>query len=123
MWFDDARALEKLDALDSEDLDGFDFGVVRMDRAGYVVSYNKAESRLSGLDPETVMGQDFFVQVAPCTNNFLVSQRYQDSEELDETLDYVFTYRMVPTPVRLRLLKRRESPYQYLFVETRTDTY
>ncbi|MFO8064195.1 MAG: photoactive yellow protein [Spirochaetota bacterium] len=107
-----------LDTLGDRDLDGVEFGVVRMDRGGDVVSYNMAESRLSGLDKEAVIGQNFFVQVAPCTNNFLVSQRYQDSDELDETLEYVFTYRMVPTPVRLRLLKRRESHYQYLLVET-----
>ena len=119
--FDTADVAAVLDGLEDEDLDGLEFGVVRMDHSGSVVAYNTSESRLSGLTKEAVMGQNFFIQVAPCTNNFLVSQRYHDIEELDETLDYVFTYRMVPTPVRLRLLKQRQSPYQYLLVEKQTQ--
>jgi hypothetical protein len=31
----------------------------------------------------------------------------------------VFTYRMAPTPVRLRLLARQGSPRQYLAVQLR----
>jgi len=44
------------------------------------------------------------VDVGPCTNNYLVAQRFLDCDELDEQLDYVFTFRMAPTPVRLRML-------------------
>lgn len=106
-----------LDELDADELDELSFGVVRMDRAGRVVAYNRAEAELSGLEPENVTGEDFFVQVAPCTNNFLVAQRYADEDALDELIDYVFTYRMVPTEVRIRMIKRPESPYQYLLVE------
>ena len=61
-----------------------------------------------------MIGRNFFVEIGPCTNNYLIAQRYQDSASegvsLDEQLDYVFTYRMAPTPVRLRLLARRGSP-------------
>jgi photoactive yellow protein len=88
-----------------------------MDTDGRVLAYNTAESRLSGLNAEHVLGEDFFVQVAPCTNNYLVAQKYVDNEELDEVMDYVFTFRMVPTSVRLRLIKRPTSAYQYLIVE------
>lgn len=98
------------------DLDRLDFGVVRMTHDGRVVAYNTAEANVSGLDPAQVIGQDFFVQVAPCTNNYLIAQRYLDEEELDEALEYVFTYRMLPTPVRLRLIKPPASAYQYLVV-------
>jgi hypothetical protein len=30
--------------------------------------------------------------VGPCTNNYLIAQRFLDSAELDEQLDYAFTY-------------------------------
>lgn len=113
----DPDLAKALDELAAEALDRLDFGVVRMDRAGRVTAYNTAEAELSGLAADDVLGQDFFVQVAPCTNNYLVAQRYKDEEELDESIDYVFTFRMLPTPVRLRMLKRPESAYQYLVVQ------
>ncbi|NBF41108.1 MAG: photoactive yellow protein [Spirochaetes bacterium] len=114
---DDSDLAKALDELAVEALDRLDFGVVRMDRAGQVLAYNTAEAELSGLAPTGVVGQDFFVQVAPCTNNYLVAQRFRDEDELDESIDYVFTFRMLPTPVRLRMLKRPDSPHQYLVVQ------
>jgi photoactive yellow protein len=90
-----------------------------MDRDGTVTGYNQTESQLSGLPVSDVTGRNFFVEVGPCTNNYLIAQRYQDSGELDEQLDYVFTYRMAPIPVRLRLLARQGSPRQYLAVRLR----
>jgi photoactive yellow protein len=111
-----------LDALESappDSIDDFDFGLIVMDRDGRVLGYNQAESQLSGLPAGEVIGRDFFVEIGPCTNNYLIAQRYRDSGELDEQLDYVFTYRMAPTPVRLRLLARHGSPRQYLAVVLR----
>jgi photoactive yellow protein len=93
-----------------------------------VTGYNQAESKLSGLPVDEVVGRNFFIEVGPCTNNYLIAQRYQDcaapdganqDQDLDEQLDYVFTYRMAPTPVRLRLMARRGSARQYLAVRLR----
>ncbi len=113
----DPDLAKALDELAAEALDRLDFGVVRMDRAGRVTAYNSAEAEVSGLASADVVGQDFFVQVAPCTNNYLVAQRFRDEDELDGLIDYIFTFRMLPTPVRLRMLKRPDSPHQYLVVE------
>ncbi len=109
---------DALDSMKTEELDELDFGVVRMNKDGSVAAYNRFESRLSGIDPRNALGKDFFVQVAPCTNNYMVAHRFQESGDLDEIVDYVFTYVMVPTPVTLRLIKRVDSDYQYLLVAT-----
>ena len=114
--FADPGLLAALESAPLGRLDDFGFGLIVMDRDGRVLGYNQAESELSGLPPADVIGRNFFVEIGPCTNNYLIAQRYQDSEELDEQLDYVFTYRMAPTPVRLRLLARPGSPRQYLVV-------
>jgi len=115
-----------LDALEAAPLDGIDklgFGLIVMDRDGRVTGYNQPESELSGLPVDQVVGRDFFVDVGPCTNNYLIAQRFHDTSDaatgLDEELDYVFTYRMAPTPVRLRLLARPGSARQYLAVRLR----
>ena len=86
-----------------------------MDPNGNVVHYNKTESHYAGLSPERVLGLNFFTDVAPCTNNYLVGGRFEE-DQLDERLDYVFTLRMKPTPVTLRLLKSPQAQQQYILV-------
>ncbi|MGA9276889.1 PAS domain-containing protein [Ilumatobacter sp.] len=114
----DFASADLIDVLEADRVrfDDLSFGLVVMDRSGLVIHYNRAESALSGLDRERVVGRNFFEEVGPCTNNFLVAQRFADSEDLDETIDYVFTFRMAPTPVRLRMLARAGSDRQYLVV-------
>lgn len=116
--FDAPDLLALLDEPDA-DIDALPFGVVVMDRSGSVTAYNRAESELSGLDPAAVIGRHFFEQVGPCTNNYLVAQRYADDAELDVTIDYVFTFKMAPTPVRLRMLAAAGAGRQYLAVQRR----
>lgn len=119
MHFESPTLLADLERATAGELDDAGFGVVRMDRGGVVLNFSRRESQLSGLSPQSVVGRNFFVEVAPCTNNFMVAERYAESGELDESLDYVFTYRMKPRKVRLRLLKRDGGGEQYLVVNER----
>ncbi|BCS33364.1 hypothetical protein TBR22_A25910 [Luteitalea sp. TBR-22] len=117
MNFDDPSVLAQLDALSAEELDTLDFGVIRMREGGDVEAYNACESRMAGLSRERVLARNFFSDVAPCTNNYLIAERFLSEPELDATLDYVFTLRMKPSPVTLRLLRSAASPYMYLLVK------
>lgn len=119
MNFDQPDIFSRLDALEPGQLDELDFGVISMNEQHEVVHYNQWESQFSGLPPQNVIDRDFFESVAPCMNNYLVSQRYQDEQALDETIDYVFTVKMEPTPVRLRLLQSPDSRRCYLLVKKR----
>lgn len=117
--FDSADLVVHLEDATIHETDGLPFGLVTMDRDGTVLGYNTYESERAGFAPDRVLGLNFFETVAPCTNNYLVAQRFSDGADLDETLDYVFTVRMEPTPVRLRLLARAGSSRQYLAVSFR----
>jgi hypothetical protein len=68
---------------------------------------------------DRVLGRHFFSEVAPCTNNYLVATRYEEEPALDEVIPYVFTLRMRPTPVELRLLKQPGAARMYLLVRAR----
>jgi hypothetical protein len=46
----------------------------------------------------------------------MVALRYE-APDLDETVDYVFSYRLRPVSVRLRLLKSSAQSRQFLLVE------
>ena len=86
---------------------------------GTVERYNAAEARLSGLSAARVVGRHFFTSVAPCTNNFMVAHRFETEPEIDAAIDYVFTFRLAPLKVRLRLLRRQDAARMYLAVEIR----
>jgi photoactive yellow protein len=118
-FFDSAGLLAELEAMPLEQMDQLDFGLVVMDRTGDVIWYNTYESNRAGISRDRVMGRNFFESVGPCTNNYLVAQRYLDELDLDALLDFVFTLRMLPTPVRLRLLAKADSKRQYMAILNR----
>ena len=116
--FSDENLYTKLECLNTNALNEFDFGVVRMDPKGTVISYNKYEADLATLSQEEVIGKNFFTQIAPCTNNFLVAAKYLEApEKRDKIISYIFTYRIKPTQVKLRLLVEPEMENQYLLVK------
>jgi len=119
--FADAALLSELDRFADADLDALDFGVIAIDGDGVVRRYNAFESRAAGLSSQRVLGQPLFTVVAPCMNNFMVAQRFEDAladgAALDATLDYVLTLRMRPVKVRLRLLAAPAGPLRYVLVQ------
>ena len=121
--FSQLNLVEALAALSGTDLDALDFGVIGFDADGTVRLYNAFESRAAGLAPERVIGRHLFTSVAPCMNNFMVAQRFEDAAvngvDLDATIDYVLTLRMKPVKVRLRLLARTGAPLRHVLVDRR----
>ena len=109
--------LDSLEGADDATLNALPFGAIGMAPDGVVTSYNLAESRMSGLTPANVIGRHFFSAVAACTNNFMVAHRFESEATIDDTIDYVFTLRMQPTKIRLRLLKEEGRSHMFLAVE------
>jgi photoactive yellow protein len=106
--FSHPDVLQQLAALGADGLDHLAFGVIGFDSETIVRVYNEFESKAAGLTASRVLGQPLFTVVAPCMNNFLVAQRFEDAFDsgaaLDATIDYVLTLRMRPVKVALRLL-------------------
>jgi len=123
--FQDADLLDRLSSADPATLDALDFGVIGfgLDAEAVVQRYNRTESLGSGLDLAEVMGRPLFGEVAQCMNNYLVAQRFEDAladgTALDAQLPYVFTLRMRPTPVVLRLLAAPGRALRFVLVQRR----
>ena len=64
------------DRTDAE-LDALPFGVIALDRDGFVLRYNLYESRLARLDRNQVVGRNFFDEIAPCTRNEAFQGRFR----------------------------------------------
>jgi photoactive yellow protein len=111
----------ELDRLGDDELDALDFGVIGMDAEGLVRRYNAFESKAAGLSQARCLGQPLFTVVAPCMNNFMVAQRFDEAGEtgqpLDAVVDYVLTLRMRPVKVKLRLLATAGGTHRYVLVQ------
>lgn len=111
--------LASLGQVTPEQADALDFGVIRLDDAGIVTLYNAWESRLAGVQPEAALGRSFFREVAPCTGNALFEGRFREglrAGELDESFRYVFSFRMDPVTVMVRMVRHRETGTNWILV-------
>jgi photoactive yellow protein len=108
LHFEDDHLGEKLRGASDEELDDAPFGIIKVDDEGTVEFFNQYEADLSGMDPDDVVGRNFFTQVAPCTNNRLFRGRFKKGVrrgDLDETFTYTYTYKMRPTLVDVHLFR------------------
>lgn len=120
MTFDQPDLLPLLDALDATALDALPFGVIHCNPQLVVQRYNRYECVHTGLKAENVIGRPLFTEIAQCMNNFMVAQRIEDAlaagQALDATIDYTLTWRMRPTPVKLRMLTSVEPRAAYVLL-------
>lgn len=118
--FDTEGLCERLQSLDQTALDALGFGVIGFDDTGRIGRYNAYESKAAHFPIDQVMGQHVFEELAPCLNNYLVATRFEDAHRegvaLDDGLPYVLTFRMRPTPVKLRLLSRPDLTWRFVLV-------
>jgi photoactive yellow protein len=89
--------LEDLVRLSPEEADALPYGLIVLDDDGVVVRYNEAESRLSGLPRNRVIGRQFFDEVAPCTRVRGLGETYRAmvaaAQPASTQLDFVFRFR------------------------------
>ena len=114
--FDDPAMERLLEDLNEAQLDDLPFGVIRLNAANVVEVYNAHESQSAGLGRNRVVNRPFFTEIAPCMNNYLVAERLEEHAPVDVTMPYVLTFRMRPTPVRLRLLRGVASSRRWVLI-------
>ena len=112
---------KRLAMLSADGLNKLNFGVIGFDNETLVQTYNEFESKASGLSPHRVLGLSMFTVVAPCMNNYLVAQRFEEAVEtgitLDATIAYVLTLRMRPIKVSLRLIATKGAAIRYVIID------
>ena len=87
--------VEQLLSMTAEEFDRLPIGIIEIDAAGTIVSYNRAEEQLAGFDRVRMLGRNFFDEVAPCTRVAGFQGRYRELTsrgELGET-EFSFVFR------------------------------
>lgn len=104
---DEHSNVEYLLHLSPQEADTLPYGLIMLDRAGTVIAYNEAESRLSGLDPQRVLGRNFFADVAPCTRvrEFagLYRQMVETGAPTSVQFDFLFRFGHGEQPVSIQM--------------------
>ena len=88
---------QSLSHLASVALERLPMGAILLDHELRVVGYNEAESRLTGLTREKVLGREFFVEIAPCMGSAEVGewclQHVHDADVTKKEIDWVLVLR------------------------------
>jgi photoactive yellow protein len=88
------------------------FGLLKLNPEGTILEYNMAQQDISGIKASDVIGKNFFLDVAICTQRPEFYGRFKEgmaSGVLNQIFDYVFEYRMVPTKVRVHMFTSRDQ--------------
>lgn len=95
----------KLRSLPHEDIskksknyvDNLPYGVIIIDEANKILTYNRTESQLTGFDPTLMQGKNFFTEVAPCTavQEFegKVKEMRREDSPMQDALDFTFNHK------------------------------
>ena len=114
---DIANVLAKLS---DDDIDQLAFGAVQLDATGKVLKYNAAEVGITGRAAASVIGKNFFRDVAPCTSTSAfkgVIDAGVRAGELNTMFEYVFDYNMAPTKVKIHMKKAISDNSYWIFVK------
>ncbi len=99
-----------LDRLPDEARNRLPFGVVKLDPKGTILAYNMAEAEISGIHPDDVVGRNFFLDVAVCTQRPEFYGRFRDAMDTNKVLNLIFDYEFqnalyasVHEPIKVRI--------------------
>lgn len=111
--------IERIERLGENDLDRLPIGAIRLDREGTILSYNRTEAELAGRKKESVLGKNFFTEVAPCTNVQEFAGKFREgvrTGSLHMVFPYIFDYQMEPRNVWVTLFYSNETDTAWVFV-------
>jgi photoactive yellow protein len=107
IWkYEDVDLNKIVDRVPEKERDQVPFGVIELDKLGTIITYNMAEAAISGLRPEEVIGKNFFLEVAECTQRPEFFGKFKegvDKKFLNHIFDFTFQGIIEPTRVRVHM--------------------
>ena len=101
-------------------IDQLAFGAVQLDASGTILTFNAAEAGMTGRNAASVIGKNFFREVAPCTNSPSFKGVFDagvKKGELNTMFEYLFDDNMVATKVKIHMKKAISGNSYWIFVK------
>ncbi|WP_334187071.1 photoactive yellow protein [Noviherbaspirillum sp.] len=109
-----------MNRMSGKEIDKLAFGAIELDRNGTVLKYNAAEGAITGRDPASVIGKNFFRDVAPCTATTRFKGVFDagvKADNLNTMFEYLFDHEMKPTKVKVHMKKALSGGSYWIFVK------
>jgi photoactive yellow protein len=98
--------LAQAERMSEAQLDTLPFGATLVGADGMILRYNRTEAEITGRDQRSVLGRNFFLELAVCGIGPLFQGRYKQAllaSQYDEIFPYVFHYQMPETVMLVRV--------------------
>jgi photoactive yellow protein len=105
--------------IDFATLDLLPYGIIVVDESGRILYYNAREEQISGRDRETVLGKNFFKEVAPCTQVREFHGRFEEAMRemgLVASFNFTFPFPDRPREVEISLASFRKEDSQLCLI-------
>ncbi|HYU32978.1 MAG TPA: PAS domain-containing protein [Thermoanaerobaculia bacterium] len=115
----DRAEIERIQGLGETELDSLPFGAIRLDKDGNVLRYNQTEADLVGRRKESVIGKNFFTDVAPCTNVQEFAGRFREGVQkrsLHTVFPFIFDLATGALNVWVTLFYNDENDSSWVFI-------
>ena len=106
--------------MSEQQIDNLAFGAIQLDATGRILTFNLAEGTMTGRDPRSVIGKNFFTEVAPCTSTPAFEGVFREgvkNDNLNTIFEYVFDYEMTPTKVKVHMKRAINGGSYWVFVK------
>jgi photoactive yellow protein len=103
-----------------DQIDSLAFGAIQLDSAGTILSFNATESTLTGRSKQSMIGHNFFNEIAPCCDRPAFRGVFDEgvrNGNLNIIFDYVFDYRMNATRVKVHMKAALADDSYWVFVK------
>lgn len=110
----------ELSRMSRSELDDLPYGAIRLTPFGGILNYNATEGNLAGRDPESVVGLNFFRDVAPCTDVKEFHGRFVEMLKADKSFMQSFEFEFAferPLTVQITFLRDRGNGSVWVLVE------
>ncbi len=109
-----------VDSMSEAELDKLPHGAIQLNTEGKVLKFNAYESKLANMKKESVIGKNFFKEVAPCTDVQEFYGRFRQGvreKNLHENFRYHFAFRQNPRDVTVTLFYSPTTETVWVFVK------
>lgn len=115
----DRSQIQRIQELAESALDRLPFGAIQLDKDGTILAYNQTEAELVGRKKESVVGRNFFTDVAPCTDVKEFAGQFREGiqkGDLHTVFPFTFALTRGPLKVWITLFYNEQSGSAWVFV-------